>query len=177
MYAEWINQPEIQAKLKEDINKMKDIYLSSVAEEAANKITQKAKSEIERFYADRPLNRVYERTYNLKKNSYQKVINRIHDYYEAGVHISADLMNDYIQYKWQDHHIVKTPIPGAKEAVAHDAWMEGKHGPKWNVVQITQPSPWDSLYDYAHSNDLKSYLKRYGIQQVAKGKYNFNYSF
>lgn len=177
MYIEWMNRAEFERKFNEDKEKMKSIFLSTVAEEAANKIAERAKTEIARFYGDRPHNVEYERTNNLRDNSYQKVLTPMGDYYEAGVHISADMMNDYVDDRWIDHHRVRTAIPGAKEAVAFEAWTYGIHGPHWNVVQVTSPSPWYSLYNYAYSASFTSYLKQYGMQQVAKGKYNFDYSF
>ena len=80
--------------LEEDILKYMKTFSKAYAKEGSKQITKKAQSCIEMFYRDYTP-KYYDRTYDLKDNSYVPYYHDNGKAYYGGVRITADFMSPY----------------------------------------------------------------------------------
>ena len=106
--------------LEEDILKYMKTFSKEYAQEGSKQITKKAQSCIEMFYRDYTP-KYYDRTYDLKNNSYVPYYHDNGKAYYGGVRITADFMSPYYSGGIMNHTYTE-PI-----TIAQLAW-HGWHG-------------------------------------------------
>ena len=114
------------AALRSDVEKYVTTYAIEYSNRAAEEFTKEAKDVISIAYYDQYSPDYYDRTDDLRNNSYYKYKKKKGDTYYGGVIISSRDMSDYIN-SWSV--LGNTTITPAANVVEW-AWGEGYHGYK-----------------------------------------------
>ena len=156
--------------LEEDILKYMKTFSEAYAKEGSKQITQKAKSCIEMFYRDYPNQKYYDRTYDLKNNSY---IPYYHDNGKAcygGVRITANFMSPYYSGGIMNHSYTE-PIVIAQ--LAWHGWHGDPTGYNGRFDPIKTTSPLEILTDFVHNESFLNLMYKHADNVATKQKYKY----
>lgn len=112
---------EFERDLKNECRKYLTTFAIEYCSKAADELTNTAKYAIEEFYRDYNPN-WYDRTNNLKDNSYKRYYKNHGKRVIGGVYIGSDYMDNYYK-KTKNGLIERDPF-----LVASTAWESGLHG-------------------------------------------------
>lgn len=169
---------KIEAKINKDV--MKDIqadvkkYLETYAREsskyAAKKLTEKAQYCIEQFYKDYSPD-YYDRTYDLRDNSYSPYVHNNGRVYFGGVRISSDDMSPY----YSGFSKVNTSDYTDPIVIAQLGW-HGYHGHPvayGNFKPIITPAPLGMLKEYFQSDEFNDGVREYATKKAKENEYKY----
>lgn len=169
---------KIEAKINNDI--MKDLrrdvekYLKTYAKEsskyASKKLTEKAQYCMKYFYDDYSP-KYYNRTYDLRDNSYSPYIHNNGNVYYGGVKISSDNMSPY----YSSFSKVNTSDYTDPIIIARLGW-NGYHGnfePVFEPAYDTTPTPLEILKEYFYSNEFYNDVQGYASRKAKEQNYKY----
>lgn len=107
--------------LEKDVEKYLKTFAEAYADTAANEITKFAQQAIQRFY-DHYTPKYYDRTDDLKKNSFSKYKHNNGRQYYGGVRISTHNMSPYVVGGLNNRRFIDPFY------IARPAWEKGIHG-------------------------------------------------
>lgn len=107
--------------LEKDVEKYLKTFAEAYADTAANEITKFAQQAIQRFY-DYYTPKYYDRTDDLKKNSFSKYKHNNGNQYYGGVRISTYNMSPYVVGGLNNRRFIDPFY------IARPAWEKGIHG-------------------------------------------------
>lgn len=154
--------------LLRDVDKYLRNYAYGYAKAAAEDMTSAAEKYVQMFYDDyKP--KAYDRTFNFRDNSYEKVLNNEEDRCVGGVWLNSENMSNYERYIGLGK--------GWKQISPEYIWeqsMEGWHGneknPHWTPPRM-QPSPIELINQYykkhcnLNNNKYRNAAKKYANNQ------------
>lgn len=155
--------------LEEDILKYMKIFSKAYAQEGSKQITKKAQSCIEMFYRDYTP-KYYDRTYDLKNNSYTPYLHNSGDTYYGGVRITSDFMAPYYSGGIMSHMYTE-PIIIAQ--LAWHGWHGDPTGYNGRFEPIRTTSPLDILTDFIHNKTFLDFMYKYADNKAIKQKYKY----
>lgn len=137
-----------EINLDAEIEELAEQIASEGAMYVQRKLMAKMPELLEESFYDRYDPWYYNRTNNLKNNSYFPYGLKTSKMYEGGIQVSSDLMDSYTTGTW------------SPEEVMNKAWFEGNHG-GWIV---TSPIPFEYITNYVHSqafeDDVWGYINK-----------------
>lgn len=151
-----------------DVKKYLTNYAKAYATIVAKDLTSVAQDFVNKFYKDYTDLKVYVRTNDFQKNSYQNIFEKTASGYKGGVLLSWKNMSPYLK-TWN----------GVNEAEKIDAsivWqdaIEGYHGPRHSphLPKVMNPSPLSAINEYynknanLNNNKYRTYAKKYADSQ------------
>ena len=129
-----------EINLDAEINELAEQIASEGAMYVQKKLMAEVPSLLEDSFYDRYNPVAYDRTDNIKYNSYFPYGYKTSKMYEGGIEVSSMFMDTYRYGKW-------TP-----EKVMQEVWFRGNHG-DW---VITPPSPFEYITNYVHSQAFEN---------------------
>ena len=155
--------------LEDDIIKYMRTFSKAYAKEGSKQITKKAQSCIEMFYRDYTP-KYYDRTYDLKNNSYVPYYHDNGKAYYGGVRITADFMSPYYSGGIMNHTYTE-PITIAQ--LAWHGWHGDPTGYNGRFEPIRTTPPLDVLTDFVHNETFLNFMYKYAENKATKQKYKY----
>lgn len=159
---------EINIKdLENDILKYMRTFSKAYAKEGEKQITKKAKYCIEKFYSDySPI--YYDRTYDLKDNSYVSYYHDNGKTFYGGVRITSDFMNPYYSGGIMNH---KYTDPIVIAQLGWHGWHGDPSGYNGRFEPIHTTPPLDILRDFINNQSFFNSMYKYADKKTSKQKY------
>lgn len=152
-----INKEELNSLLVQDLDRYIDNFVKYGIEIAQPLIEQYTKEAIESFYGSYRSIYYYDRTGNLKNNSYQSIVEQTGTNVLVGVEISGANMNEY------ESGVSPSSVVGW-------TWSQGAHGyPGYPGTQFTYPPI--SMLEMAIGN-IANTVKNKAMLYAQQQKYN-----
>lgn len=147
--------------LEKDLEKWIKVYSTEFCKEAADKITDKAKDAIRRFYEEYTPE-YYNRTDDLLENSYSRYYHNNGKKVYGGVRLHSLNMQPY-----KNAGITQGEI-------AMSAWELGVHGFRYGdpVEKIYTTPPLYVLRQYINSDELLNHLSSHALSKAKEQKYD-----
>ena len=155
--------------LEEDILKYMKTFSKEYAKEGSKQITKKAQSCIEMFYRDYTP-KYYDRTYDLKNNSYVPYYHDNGKAYYGGVRITADFMSPYYSGGIMNHTYTE-PITIAQ--LAWHGWHGDPTGYNGHFEPIRTTPPLDVLTDFVNNKSFLDLMYKHADNVATKQKYKY----
>lgn len=155
--------------IKADVKKYLKTYAEAYAKEASKQLTDKAGLCIEMFYRDyTPI--YYNRTYDLRNNSYVSYFRNTGKAYYGGVRITSEFMSPYYSGGIMNHASTDPII------VAQLAW-HGWHGDPTGYNGRFQPirttSPLDVLQDFSKNTNFIKTVENHAEKVALSQSYKY----
>lgn len=156
---------DVMKNIRNDVEKYLKTYAKESSKYAAKKLTEKAQYCMEYFYNDYSP-KYYDRTYDLRDNSYSLYIHNNGNVYYGGVKISSDNMSPY----YSSFSKVNTSDYTDPIIIAQLGW-NGYHG-NFEPVHTT-PTPLEMLKEYFYSNEFHDDVKEYASKKAKEQSYKY----
>jgi hypothetical protein len=155
--------------LEEDILKYMKTFSKTYAKEGSKQIVKKTKSCIEMFYNDYSP-KFYNRTFDLKNNSYDPYYHDNGKAFYGGVRITADFMSPYYSGGIMDNNYTE-PIVIAQ--LAWHGWHGDPTGYNGRFEPIRTTSPLAVLQDFVHNKAFLDSIYEYADKKSSQHKYKY----
>ena len=155
--------------LEDDIIKYMRTFSKAYAKEGSKQITKKAQSCIEMFYRDYTP-KYYDRTYDLKNNSYVPYYHDNGKSFYGGVRITADYMRPYYSGGIMSHTYTD-PLTVAQ--LAWHGWHGDPTGYNGRFDPIRTTPPLDVLTGFVHNETFLDLMYKYAEKKATKQKYKY----
>lgn len=155
--------------IKDDIRKYLKTYAKAYTKEASRQLTDKAKSCIEMFYQDYTPS-VYDRTFDLRDNSYVPYLKNNGKAYYGGVRITSDFMSPYYSGGIMNHTFTE-PIVVAQ--LAWHGWHGDPTGYNGKFTPIYTTSPLNPLMAFFKDNKFRENVGNYAEKVATSQKYQY----
>jgi hypothetical protein len=155
--------------LEKDILRYMKIYSEAYTKEGSKQITKKADMCMAMFYRDYTP-KYYDRTYDLRYNSFVPYYRNNGKSYYGGVRITSDFMRPY--YSGGIMNYTSTD-PFTVAQLAWHGWHGDPTGYNGHFVPIRTTSPLEVLTDFVNNESFLSSMRNYADKKATKQKYNY----
>lgn len=155
--------------LEKDVEKYLKTFAEAYADTAANEITKFAQQAIQRFY-DNYTPKYYDRTDDLRDNSFSRYKHNNGRQYYGGVRISTHNMSPYVVGGLNNRRFIDPFY------IVQPAWEKGIHGSasgidgRYPVIQDKQ-SPIDYILGKMNEERFQDDIKQVGYNAAIKQQY------
>lgn len=155
--------------LEEDIIKYMKTFSKVYTQEGAKQITNKAQKSINMFYNDYTP-KFYDRTYDLKNNSYVPYYHDNGKIFYGGVRITSDFMSPYYSGGIMSKSYTD---PFTVAQLGWHGWHGDPTGYNGRFDPIRTTPPLDVLTDFVHNETFLDLMYKYAEKKATKQKYKY----